>query len=235
MTTSKTSRTVLLTGANRGIGLALTLELLGRGDQVIAACRNPDQATALAALAGRGLRRVTLDVSSVESVARLADQLGGEALDVVISNAGIAEDLGGLRAFDAAVWRRTYEVNVFGAVAVASAFLPNLLSGREKKLINISSAAGSLTNAREDNPAYRSSKAALNMAMRCAAIELKAEGIAVAILSPGIVATDMTSQRHDAKMITPEESARGLADRIEETTLENSGSFRRYNGDQIPW
>jgi len=235
MSAPRSARTVLLTGANRGIGLALTRELLARGDRVIAACRDPAAAADLAALTGQGAQLVALDVASPPSVAQLASQLADEPLDVVINNAGVAEDRGGLATFDVAVWRRTYEINVFGAVAVANAFLPNLLRGREKKLINISSAAGSLTTAKADNPAYRSSKAALNMAMRCIAVELKPAGVAVAILSPGIVATDMTAQRGYANAITPETSARGLADRIDEASLETSGEFRRYNGDPIPW
>jgi NAD(P)-dependent dehydrogenase (short-subunit alcohol dehydrogenase family) len=217
---------VLITGANRGIGLELTRQLHGRGDTVLAACR-----TSSAALNELGVKVIEgVDVTSDESIAELAHQVAGTRLDLLINNSGVLtrESLDDLD-FDRI--RHQLEVNSLGPLRV-TARLRNLL-GRGAKVVIITSRMGSI----EDNTSggrygYRMSKAAVNIAGKSLAVDLRDEGIAVAILHPGYVRTDMTG--HEG-LIDPPESAAGLIARIDELTLETSGGFWHANGERLPW
>lgn len=222
-------QTVLVTGSNRGIGLALCKQLKQRGFQVIATCRHAS--TELIELGMEIIDQV--DVSDPESLQALAQKIAGRRLDWLINNAGIAGGLG-LRDIDANTvesFIRMYQVNSLGPLLTTQSLLDNLSSGCKVGLVT--SRMGSI----EDNDsggsyAYRMSKAALNAAGKSLSIDLKPKGIAIAILHPGWVRTDMTGH---GGLIDSDESARGLLDRMAELTLETSGTFWHMNGDVLPW
>lgn len=222
-------QTVLVTGSNRGIGLALCKQLKQRGFQVIATCRHAS--TELIELGVEIIDQV--DVSDPESLQALAQKIAGRRLDWLINNAGIAGGLG-LRDIDANTvesFIRMYQVNSLGPLLTTQSLLDNLSSGCKVGLVT--SRMGSI----EDNDsggsyAYRMSKAALNAAGKSLSIDLKPKGIAIAILHPGWVRTDMTGH---GGLIDSDESARGLLDRMAELTLETSGTFWHMNGDVLPW
>lgn len=218
--------TALITGANRGIGLELCKQLKAKGFDVIAACRKSSPE-----LDALGVRvEAGIDVASDDVVKTLADRLGDVSIDWLILNAGIlsSESLDNLD-FDGI--RRQFEVNSVGPLRVTKALLPNLKKG--SKIALITSRMGSIAdNGSGGMYGYRMSKAALNAAGKSLAIDLKDRGIAVVILHPGFVRTDMTGGNG---MIDPDESARGLIQRIEELTLETTGTFRHMNGDELPW
>ncbi len=216
----------VVTGANRGIGLELTRQLLERGDAVVAACRIPSpelSATRAEVVTG-------IDVRDGESIARLARHLDGVAVDLLVNNAGILsrETLDNL---DLDRIRRQLEVNAIGPLRVTAALLPNLHRGAKVALVT--SRMGSIgDNTSGGSYGYRMSKAALNIAGVSLARDLAERGIAVAILHPGFVRTGMTGGQG---MVGPEESAAGLLERIDALTLETSGSFWHANGEPLPW
>ena len=220
--------TVLVTGADRGIGQALCLQLHRRGQTVIAACLEDSPM-----LTGLGIRvERQVDVTSDTAVKSLATRLAGTRLDILISNAGVLRD-GGLGALDFADLRRQFEINALGPLRVTEALLPCL--GPGSKVGIITSRVGSLTdNTSGGLYGYRMSKAAANMAGVSLARDLKGRGIAVILLHPGMVRTELTKGR-EGTFIEPEEAAQGLLARIEELTLESTGSFRHANGEFLPW
>ena len=218
--------TVVITGANRGIGLELARQFKKRGDQVVAACRKSSDE--LAKLDVEVIDGV--DVADGASVSQLASSLDDRTIDVLVNCAGILSDesLGDLD-FDR--MRRQFEVNSLGPLRVTAALKNNL--GKGSKVAIITSRMGSI----EDNTSggrygYRMSKAAVNMAGRSLANDLKDGGVAVAILHPGFVRTEMTGHQG---LIDPPESAAGLIARIDELTLETSGTFWHTNGEVTPW
>jgi NAD(P)-dependent dehydrogenase (short-subunit alcohol dehydrogenase family) len=216
---------ILVTGSNRGIGLELCRQLSQRGDDVIATCRSASEA--LDALDVRVL--CDIDVTDDDSVRQLATSLHGEKLDILIQNAGIFTEES-LDDLDLDRVRRQLEVNTLGPLRVVKALLPGL--GRGGKLALITSRMGSIAdNSSGSYYGYRISKAALNMAGATLAHDLRGRGVAVAILHPGMVATDMT----DGEGIPVEESAKGLIARIDALTLESSGGFWHENGERLPW
>lgn len=217
--------TILITGANRGIGLELARQLAQRGDRVIAACR--EASPELEALQVEIITGV--DVATSEGVNTLADALQGTTLDILINNAGILrrETLDHL---DFEGISLQFEVNALGPLRVTHALLPRLASAA--KVAIITSRMGSIAdNTSGSMYGYRMSKAAVNMAGVSLALDLKPRGIAVALLHPGMVATEMTGGHG----IPVEESAQGLIARIDGLTLETSGAFLHANGDALPW
>lgn len=227
---------ILITGASRGIGLALAQEYAARKWRVRATCRDPNAAAALQSLA-QTHSHVTIhamDVSAHPSIDALAAELNGEAIDVVCNNAGVGGGKSALGEIDFAHWRRVLDVNLFGAIKVSEAFLPHVEASAEKKIVAISSSLGSISATRGGNYAYRTSKAALNMAIRSLAMDLKERGIIAAVLSPGIVDTDFTRGASMPK-IAAAESAAGLADIITKLSHEHAGAFIRYNGETVAW
>lgn len=218
--------TVVITGANRGIGRELARQLSQRGDHVVAACRSADGA--FDALDVEVIENV--DVTTDAGVATLAEGLGDRRIDVLINNAGVLsrESLDDL---DFEAIRHQMEVNAYGPLRV-TAGLRHLL-GEGSKVAVITSRMGSI----EDNTSgsrygYRMSKAAVNMAFRSLSHDLRPHGVAVAILHPGFVRTDMTG--HEG-MVDPPESAAGLIARIDELTPDTSGTFWHANGEVLPW
>jgi NAD(P)-dependent dehydrogenase (short-subunit alcohol dehydrogenase family) len=220
------ARTALVTGANRGIGLALCNRLKNGGRDVIAVCRASSPA-----LEALGVRvEAGVDVTSDEAVSALARRLHGVALDELICNAGILRE-DGLedRAYDDI--REQIEVNAIAPVRVVAALRRNIRRGG--KIALITSRMGSIgDNGSGGYYGYRMSKAALNAAGMSLARDLAPSGIAVAILHPGYVRTDMTDHSGNTD---PAEAARQLVDRLEALTLETTGTFWHANGQVLPW
>lgn len=218
--------TALITGANRGIGLEFCRQLLARGVEVIAACRRPS--AELGELAVEVVEGV--DLASDEAVATLAATLADRQIDLLVHNAGVMT-FENLVTLDLAAIRQQFEVNTLGPLRVTAALRNNLSSG--SKLAIVTSRMGSIAdNTSGGYYGYRISKAAVNMLGVCLARDLRRAGVAVAILHPGFVRTEMTKGQG---MIDPPESVRGLLARIDALTLESSGSFWHSNGEEIPW
>jgi NAD(P)-dependent dehydrogenase (short-subunit alcohol dehydrogenase family) len=218
-------KTFLVTGAGRGIGLELCRQLGQAGHRVIAVCRTASDE--LRSLGGRIIDGV--DVTDDAAVARLAAGIGGERIDVLVNNAGVLgrDSLGDLD-FDG--MRRQFEVNALGPLRVTRALLPNLGAG--SKVAIITSRMGSIAdNGSGGYYGYRMSKAAVNIAGVSLARDLRDRGIAVLLLHPGMVATEMTG-RHG---IPAAEAAANLVARIESLGLEQTGSFHHANGEPLPW
>lgn len=219
-------QTALITGANRGIGLALCKTYIAQGWQVLAVCRN-----ASPELVESGARVIAgVDVTDQAALNKLADTFTGKKLDLLINNAGILqrEALGNL---DYTSIEQQFKVNAVAPLRVTEAFLGNLQSGA--KVAFITSRMGSIgDNTSGSYYGYRMSKAALNAAAMSLARDLHPKGIAVAILHPGFVQTAMVNFGGD---ISAEESAQRLSQRIASLTLENSGTFWHSSGDVLPW
>jgi NAD(P)-dependent dehydrogenase (short-subunit alcohol dehydrogenase family) len=220
------SRTVLVVGANRGIGLSLCKRFKALGREVIAAGRRSSPA-----LDALGVRVETdVDVTDDGNVAALARRLEGIALDELVCNAGILheDDLAGV---DLADVEAQLAVNAIGPLRVVKALRRNLKKG--SKLALITSRMGSIgDNGSGGYYGYRMSKAALNAAGMSMARDLRGAGVAVAILHPGPVRTEMTG---GAGNVEPDDAARQLVDRLDALTLETSGTFWHANGQVLPW
>jgi NAD(P)-dependent dehydrogenase (short-subunit alcohol dehydrogenase family) len=217
--------TVLVTGCNRGIGLQLAGQFAERGDAVIGVCRQ-----AGTELENLGVELITgIDVTDGESVGRLKEALGGRRIDVVVNNAGILRpDL--LGEIDYQDMLEQFRVNALGPLRVTEALLDNL--DRGSKVVIITSRVGSI----EDNSSggyygYRASKTAVNMIGTNLKHDLAPRGIAVGLLHPGLVATEMTG----GQGIDPADSARGLIERMDELDQDNSGGFWHAEGYRLPW
>ena len=217
-------KTALVTGANRGIGLEICRLLAARGDRVLAACRSVSNSlTALEVEEG-------VDVTLEDSVAHLVRRLGGQPIDLLINNAGVLyrESLEQLD-FDSVRWQ--FEVNAMGPLRVTHALLPQM--GPGAKVGIVSSRMGSIDdNTSGSRYGYRMSKAAVNMAGVSLAHDLRDRGIAVALLHPGYVKTEMTDGRGS---VSPEDAAAGLLARLDALTMDNTGTFWHANGEVLPW
>jgi NAD(P)-dependent dehydrogenase (short-subunit alcohol dehydrogenase family) len=217
--------TYLITGANRGIGYEYCRQLLNRGDLPIAVCRS--SSPELDALGIRAIKGV--DMTQDQDLASLQSQLQGESIDVLINNAGIIESVS-LANLDIESIRRQFEVNALSPLRLTHALLGNLASG--SKVVMMTSRMGSIDdNTSGGSYGYRMSKVALCMAGKSLALDLRPKKIAVGILHPGLVQTRMTG----FSGITPETAVRGLLARIDELTLDNTGTFWHSNGEVLPW
>lgn len=223
--------TVLITGANRGLGLELARQYAADEWRVIAACRNPQDAPELVAIDGdisvRGL-----DVTLAQQITGLAMELKGTAIDVLINNAGtLTSSHFGSIDYDA--WRAELEVNLLAPMRMAEAFADHVAASDQKKLVSVSSQMGSIgNNTVGGHYSYRTSKAALNMAMRSLAVDLADRGIIVCALSPGWARTDMGGTNAS---ITPAESVTGLRAVIGRLDASMRGGFWEYTGSEMPW
>jgi len=240
----------LITGSDRGIGFALTEELVARGWKVVATCRDPAHAQALQEFAtSHSLVTIeTLDVTDTAGIDALAAKYRGKPIDALINNAGI-----GIYAFpranelDPGEFQRVMLINTYAPLRVAGAFLEQVAASHQRKIIAISSGLGSLWQAPQArlSYSYSISKAGLNMAMRLLQNEVRDRGIIIGIVSPGPVDTDMQRGYRaaaaqagapiNAPEISPEESARDLVTYIENLGPEKGGRFYSYNGQEIPW
>ena len=209
------SPVVLITGANRGLGYA-TAEALSATE-----------------LAATGAVVVQLDVTDADSVARLAAELDGQPIDLLINNAGVIDRNATLSELDVDTVEWILDVNVLGPMRVTQALLPNLSAGKRKTVVNISSRLGSLAqNGSGGLYGYRESKVALNMFTVSLANELRDEGFIAVAMNPGWVQTDMGGEN---AALTPEQSVSGMRSVIEGLTLDDSGTFRAHSGGQEPW
>ena len=222
-------KTVLVTGANRGIGLALTRRFTGRGDRVIAVCRHGSpELDATGAQVEPGI-----DVSDDAALAALAQRLADIRIDVLVLNAGILgnESLGSIddAGFDS--MRRQFEINTLGPLRVVQALSDRL--GEGAKIGIVTSRMGSVAdNGSGGYYGYRASKAAVNAVGKSLALDLRPRGIAVFLLHPGYVATDMVGGTGD---VSPDQSAAQLVERLDTLALDQSGTFWHANGSPLPW
>jgi NAD(P)-dependent dehydrogenase (short-subunit alcohol dehydrogenase family) len=230
-------QTVLITGANRGIGLELARRYAAAGDRVLACCREPGQATALQALA-QASPSVTVHgvrVSDAASVAAFAERVGDAPLDVLINNAGMAGppiQRQSLEEMDFDGWAETFAVNTMAPLRMLQTFRKNLAAGTNPRAVTITSQMGAIAFPMPVMYAYCSSKGAVNKVMKMAADALKREKITVLLVHPGFVKTDMGGPNAD---ITPEESAAGITSVIEKASLADTGKFLKWNGEEHPW
>ena len=218
-------KSCLVTGASRGIGLELCRQLRQAGYRVVAVCRQDS-----AELRALGCTVIDgIELTDAASISRLAAGLAGERIDLLVNNAGIlARD--SLAELDFDAMQRQFEVNALAPLRVTHALLPNLGAG--SKVAIITSRMGSIAdNGSGGYYGYRMSKAAVNIAGVSLARDLRERGIAVLLLHPGMVATEMTGREG----IPVEEAARNLISRIDELDLSQSGSFRHANGEPLPW
>jgi NAD(P)-dependent dehydrogenase (short-subunit alcohol dehydrogenase family) len=241
------SPTILVTGSNRGVGLALVKEFAGKGWNVIATARNPQDATELNELAKANpkIRVDQLDVSSVASMQALAERWKGVPIDVLFNNAAILGDrndtgnrkqqLGGL---DEELFDRVMKTNVYGPLKLSELLVENVAASQQKKIIGITSGLGSLTLMGKMSRFYyyQMSKAALNMGFRALRNDLQKRGIIVAILAPGMVDTDLLAESgYSGKALSPAESAAGLYGLVAGLTIEDKGIPVNVDGKPIPW
>ena len=229
--------TLLVTGANRGLGLEFARQYAADGWQVYAACRAPNDAKDLqkaAAASGGHMHLLAFDVTDATSVRSAAGALGGEAIDVLINNAGVGgprnERLGRL---DYAAWERVLDVNTLGPMRVTEAFVDNVAKSREKKVVTITSGMGSIAdNTSGGSYAYRTSKAAVNMVVKSLSLDLAPRGIVCIVMNPGWVRTDMGGARGT---LSPAESIKAMRAVIAGLKPGDTGKFFNYDGKNYPW
>lgn len=225
---------ILITGANRGIGLELVKQYAAQGGHTIyACCRAPENADALNAIAD--IKVLGVSVGDESSVASLAKTLDGVTIDILINNAGTggpARDKQTAFDMDFDGWADAMNINAYAPVRMMHALLPNLRASGNAKVVNITSQLGSLDLDFPMGYAYCTSKAALNKYMKMAAIELAKEDILVSLLHPGWVQTDMGGSAAD---IAPQESAAGIIQCTEQLNAENTGQFLKWNGEPHAW
>lgn len=228
--------TVLITGTNRGIGLEFVEQYLSRGDRVLATCRDVAAADSLHELGASHdkLTVLPLNVASEKSMQEFFEELNGLAIDIFINNAGVygpkSVELGEV---DAAAWALVLQVNSIAPLILSQMLMPNLLKGKDKKLLYLSSKMGSIgDNGSGGSYIYRSSKTALNSVVKSLAIDLAATGFSVAALHPGWVLTDMGGPN---ALIDTGVSVAGMMKVIDDLNQQQSGSFFNYDGSVISW
>jgi NAD(P)-dependent dehydrogenase (short-subunit alcohol dehydrogenase family) len=224
--------TVLITGASRGIGLELAKQYAADNWSVIATARDPKNADGLSALKG-DIRIEPLEVTDEGQIKALAKALDGVGVDVLLNNAGMLTGYETFGETDAASWLKTLHVNSIAPLKLTEALVEHVARSKAKKVVSITSGMGSVgSNASTGAYAYRSSKAALNMAMVTAANELRSRGISVAVISPGWVKTDMGGP---GATLSVKDSAAGIRKVIDKLNIGISGQFFNYSGESIPW
>jgi NAD(P)-dependent dehydrogenase (short-subunit alcohol dehydrogenase family) len=237
--------TVLVTGANRGIGLELARNYAERGWTVIATARKPDKADALNAIAAKH-KNVTveqMDLLDLDGIDALAARLKDVPIDVLLNNAAMLgepndQTLGNL---DYDLMKQVLNVNVVGTMKMVEAFIPQVEKSDQKKIVAITSTQGSISSIRSPGLVfYNTSKTALNMVMKSNSRALKKQGITVALVSPGAVDTDMMNLALDRagvsfKLLTPQASAEAVINVIDQYGLDMTGTFMSHTGTEIPW
>jgi NAD(P)-dependent dehydrogenase (short-subunit alcohol dehydrogenase family) len=229
--------TVLVTGANRGLGLEFCRQYAEDGWHVVACCRDLSLATALQQLAHQypDIQLETLEVADFSQIDGLARKLSSLAIDVLVNNAGVYGDDGSHRFgnLDYQVWLDALVINAQAPVKMAEAFLSHVKRSEQKLIATVSSLMGSMAdNSSGGSILYRSSKAAVNAAMKTLAIDLKKDGIGVLIFHPGWVKTDMGGNNAPMR---PVDSIAGMRQVMANFSLEKSGDFVRYDGKVMPW
>ncbi len=233
--------TILITGSNRGIGLAFCRAYSELGWEVVATCRNPDSATDLKQLSGK-VTILPLDVTSGKSIAALADTLKEKPIDILVNNAAIhgpRDASGTFGKIDLDAWMEVMKVNAMAPIKLTEALLPNVLQSAQKKLVFISSMAGSISlrgsqpHHKQGGPyIYRTSKAALNAAVKAIGFDLRAQGVSVVALHPGWVKTETGGWDAPGD---PSESVAAMLPLIDAATPEGNGVFLNVDGTVIGW
>lgn len=237
---------VLITGSNRGIGLALATAYAKAGWRVIATCRDPARATELTSLAKAhpNLTVEALDVTNPKSIDALIASHKGQAIDVLINNAGTSGSHQGQlpASFDDAAFQDIMRVNAFAPLRLSTALLDNVRASRQKKIIAITSGRGSVSKPFLEQRAYfyDMSKAALNLGMRKLQDGVRDKGVLVGIFAPGIVDTDLNENLRNGvpakrPLISTQESAAGLVELIANLSAANQDAFTNYNGEKFAW
>jgi NAD(P)-dependent dehydrogenase (short-subunit alcohol dehydrogenase family) len=251
------AETVMITGANSGIGLEFTKQYVAKGWTIIATHRRSQTPKSLADLAAKydKLRIEKLDVTNVEQAHALAAKLANVPIDVLINNAGVYNDRKNCKPedeycigdwstssfgkLDYKLWQTIYSVNVKGNLLIAESFYDNVKASKLKKIVSISSSTGSLTGSPTETPGsifYRSSKAALNKAMRIVAATTKKDGVTVVMLNPGPTLTEHQMYLKDAKgMLKTDFTVGNMIRTIDKVTLDDTGKFLRYDGVPEAW
>ena len=223
---------ILITGANRGLGLEFARQYAAEGDRVLATCRDPAGAAELAAIAG-DVTVHALDVTDLPQISALAESLDGAPIDILVNNAGVLTSGQRTGGIDYGAWEHEFKVNTMGPIAVAQAFGPHLERGTGRRMAFISSILGSIgANTDGAYTLYRSTKAALNAAVKSLAVEVAAKGIIVLLLHPGWVRTDMGGP---AATLDAKASVGGLRHVIESARPQDSGRFFTHAGKKMPW
>jgi NAD(P)-dependent dehydrogenase (short-subunit alcohol dehydrogenase family) len=222
--------TILITGASRGIGLEFANQFTADGWTVIGACRNPGEAEPLSAIGGIEVHE--LDVDDGASVMALKQALGDRRIDVLLNNAGIIGQRSGFGTLNYDAWAGAMNTNVFGPMRMAEAFGDNVMASDRKQMVFISSRMGSIAETSTNAYVYRSSKTALNMAVRCMSLELAGRGLTAVLFHPGHVSTDMGGA---SAPVTPPSSVAGMKQQILGFTQADNGRFLAFDGDEIPW
>ena len=240
--TTAAAGTALVTGANKGIGLHIAEQLVAAGLSVYVGSRNAERGRAAAAQIGAGARPLVIDVTDAASIAAAVSEVG--ELDILVNNAGIGDDPRPAPDSDTDSFRRIYETNVFGVVAVTNAFLPALRRSARPRIVNISSGTGSLARSTSPNPqfafgtggaaAYRSSKTALNALTVFYAQALAGDGFKVNALAPGLRATDLNALAA-ASGGDPAEAAAGAVRLALLPEDGPTGEFISWDGTTVPW
>ena len=225
---------VLITGANRGIGLELARQYADNGNDVIACVRNPGSADALNELAAGGKVSVEqMDVGDPQSISAARARIGDVPIDILINNAGA---VGGAHQsiddLDLEEWHRSLNVNTIGPLLIARAFKPNLVASGNGKLLTVTSQLAASTWPMGGMYIYSSTKAGVSKVCQALAIDWKDEPITIALMHPGWVQTDMGGPHAE---ITADESAKGIIAVIDGMTKADSGKFYKWNGDIHPW
>ena len=230
------ANTVLVTGANRGIGLEFVKQYLQAGDEVIACARNMSGATELQTIINDATNAsiMQLDVTNEQSVATLAADLNGRPIDILINNAGtFADKEQSFSQLPLATFKQVFETNLMGVFSVIQSLLANVLASQEKKIVAISSILGSITHSTEASYyAYRSSKAALNMLIRTISLDVKTKKGKVFLFHPGWVQTDMGGSN---AMVTPTDSVNGIRRLIDTDQCVQENGYYDYQGKLLPW
>lgn len=225
---------VLITGANKGIGLEMTRQYVENGDEVIACVRNPQGATELNELAAGGKVTVeAMDVGDPQSIASARERIGDGPIDILINNAGA---VGGAHQsiddVDIEEWHKTLDVNTIGPLLIARAFKPNLSASGNGKLMTVTSQLAASTWPMGGMYIYSSTKAGVSKVCQALALDWKDEPITVALMHPGWVKTDMGGPHAE---LTPQDSAAGIVSVIDGLSKADSGKFYKWNGEIHPW
>ena len=237
---------ILITGANRGLGLEFCKQYAGIGWRVFACCRNPSSAQSLGELSKKYIEHITLhkmDIDNAQEVDAVANELSGQAVDVLLNNAGVADNYGvgvfegkddpDIRNYDFDLWLEILKTNVISHGRVTGAFIENVALSDRKLVVMVSSALGSIQMTNQSGRyAYRTSKAAQNMLMRGLAAWLEPRGITVASIAPGWTRTEMGGPR---AMNSVEDATAGIRKTIERLSIIDTGTYWDWDGTSLPF
>jgi NAD(P)-dependent dehydrogenase (short-subunit alcohol dehydrogenase family) len=228
--------TILITGANRGIGLEFCKQYLSQNNKIFACCRDLSHAEQLQQLQldfPRSLAIIALDITSETSIQQLKTVLTKEPIDIVINNAGIFNFADEEQPLNSRRWQTFFQINTVGPYLISQLLMENIELGTQKKIINISSDMGSIgLNKTGGYTPYRASKAALNAITKNLAIEIKDKGITVVAVHPGWVQTDMGGPNG---LLSPQASVSAMTTLIAKLTILSSGKFYDYAGKELAW